>query len=181
MERRRDNARMPTWGGHTQSPSRVSAFGFSISPERRGRGRFFSPAGLKSHYAGEWLPCRRHLDLSTGSVIVPLVSEHTRICANPAKVLLASRQNDRFPNGIRRRTPQGVLSPVFQDQGDGFRQVLSAFLDGLPLSVRAGDLRAVSDIPFPVPFDNAGEFVAHFRIHFRSKIRKRLRLFRYMK
>src|SRR6059058_1580754 len=52
-----------------------------------------------------------------------------------------------------------VAVPTLQNQSDRFRQVLSTFFYRFTLSVRAGNLRTVSDEPISVPFHDGREFV----------------------
>src|SRR5947209_6711723 len=60
-----------------------------------------------------------------------------------------------------RTAAQSVGTTIFQDESDRFRQVLSTFFHRFALSIRAGNLRTISDEPLSVPFHDSGEFVVH--------------------
>jgi hypothetical protein len=56
------------------------------------------------------------------------------------------------------------LPAVFENQGDGFSQVLSISFEAMALAIGTGNLWAVSDIPVSSARDDRGEFIAHMAI-----------------
>ena len=72
-----------------------------------------------------------------------------------------SLNGDDVTFSVGRQYPQGIFAPVPEDQGDGFCEVGLGLFFRPTLAVRAGDFRAVGDIPYSVPLEDRREFVTH--------------------
>ncbi len=57
------------------------------------------------------------------------------------------------------RPALSILTPVLKDERDGVGEILLALLNGLTLTVRPRTLRAIPDVPLPVPLNDGGELV----------------------
>ena len=56
---------------------------------------------------------------------------------------------------------QRFLSPIIQNEGDGFAKLCQALFTRFPLAIGARHLGTVSDMPWPIPLDNRREFMVH--------------------
>jgi len=88
-------------------------------------------------------------------------SSDTRASADGEAGRHASPDDDLLPARRRGYAAKAVLTPVLKNQCDGTPQALQGRRLRLALAIRAGNLRAVRDVPALVPFHYRGELVPH--------------------
>jgi hypothetical protein len=76
----------------------------------------------------------------------------------------ASSDDDEFLLGVGRHGSQGVLSSVFQNEGNCLAQIRQTFLTRLALAICARHFGAVSDVPWAIQFDDRRELFGHSNI-----------------
>jgi len=124
-------------------------------------GKSALPEDLRFRNAGA-LPRRgRSADSPTTRVPCLPVSIRSRAAGDAATAARVSSDDYEFLCCIRRQRAQGLLSPVFQNEGDRLTEVRKTFFAVLALAVSPRHLGAVRDIPWPVTFDNRRELVPH--------------------
>src|SRR5712691_9614118 len=137
---------------------RTSRLSICRSQAPKALGRSSEPAGPRSQCAAarpRWHPLP---DSSKESVTAPHASSDIHISgagrpASPDDNLLSGR--------LRGYTPQTVLAPILENQGDGCGQTLQCRRLRAALSIGAGNLRTVSDIPALVAFHYRRKLVSH--------------------
>lgn len=128
-------------------------------------GRSSEQACLESQRGGESLRRSRSSGSSTTNEPNPHASGGNRACASGAGVGYASLNDHRLPFRTCGDTAQPVLAAILENQCDGFQEAAPRFVLGPPLSVGAGDLRAVRDVPPAVTLEHRRELVSHLHIY----------------
>jgi hypothetical protein len=107
----------------------------------------------------ELLPWRLYEDSPKVKVNDPHIL--VRSCENGGalKGPFSSRKADDVLNSVGREPALSVFPTVLQDEGNRFSEIFLAFLKGLTLTICAGDLWAIPDVPYRVTLDDRGEFV----------------------
>jgi len=123
-----------------------------------------SPRGWRFLYDAEPPPHGPSEDSPTECVPDPPSAKRSRAGGGAGAVPRVSSYDDEFLSRVGGQSTQGFLSPVLQNQRDGFAKIRQAFFTSLALAVGARQLRAISDIPRTVLLDDRREFVAHFLI-----------------
>src|SRR5215467_5962110 len=123
----------------------------------RGHGRSSSRACLKSPCGEESLQRPPFAGYTKENVHALPVSNSSHACEGASARNPASLQDNRFSNGILGKTPQSIFAAIFEDQLNGFRQILATLFGSAPLAVSPRDLRTVSDEPFFVLLYDCGE------------------------
>ena len=83
----------------------------------------------------------------------------SRDSGGAARELSSSREADNVLDCVCRKPALSVFSPVLQDEGNRISKILLACLNGLTLTIGAGYLRAVANVPLPVALDDRSELV----------------------
>src|SRR5712691_38608 len=73
----------------------------------------------------------------------------------------ASPDDNLLSGRLRGYTPQTILAPILENQRDGCRQTLQCRRLRAALSIGAGNLRTVSNIPALVTFHYCRKLVSH--------------------
>src|SRR5688572_25540455 len=95
----------------------------------------------------------------TPELVVFGASRNSRAAGAGGGAPSASRDDDGLLNGILRNAAESVLSTVLQDQCDRCGETFTTFLVSFPLTVGAGNLRAVTHEPASILLDDRGELV----------------------
>jgi hypothetical protein len=101
----------------------------------------------------------------------PHAERRTHGAEGAAAIHRASSNDNEFLPCVHRQRAEGLFPAMFQNQSDGLTQIRQAFFTRFALTIGAGNLRAIRDVPRAILLDNRRELVAHasfYRRHTRA-------------
>src|ERR1019366_4395850 len=162
--RRRSDWRTRRTGGFSSNFIPPFAEPIQAGPESIACGKSSSPGGWRSRRDEERLQRGPSEGSPTVCVLYPLSARRNHDGEGAGEVPRASSNDDEFLHCIGGQGAQRFLSPMLKDEGNRLTKVRQAFFPRLALTVGAGHLGAVRDVPWAVLLDDRSEFVAHVYI-----------------
>ncbi len=105
--------------------------------------------------------CVRSEGLTTARAPCPVASRNIHGDEDGEEARVASLDDDRLPNGVRRNAAESVLATIFKDERDCFTKIRSSLFASVTLAIRTRDLSAERDEPVTILLDDGGELVVH--------------------